>query len=166
MAKIRLASSLQTDSIVDGPGLRLVVWTQGCPHHCPGCHNPQSHDFNEGQEVDIDLLCKEIKEYDYHTGITFSGGEPMLQAKQCIEIARYAKLLGLDVWCYSGYTWEELLDSSDESIHQFIELIDVLVDGKFMNGLKSLELKFKGSSNQRCIDVQKTRETKVITQIN
>lgn len=165
MDKIRLAAPLQSDSIVDGPGLRLVVWTQGCPHHCAGCHNPESHSYEDGEEKDIAALCNEIKSLDYHTGITFSGGEPMEQAEACLKIAKFCKEMGLNIWCYTGYTFEQLTEAKDDTTMKFLGCIDVLVDGKFKQELKSLELKFKGSSNQRCIDVQKTLNQHEITLI-
>lgn len=162
MGKIRLAAPLQTDSIVDGSGLRIVIWTQGCPHACVGCHNPESHDYNAGIIYDIDQIIIEINKVDYHTGITFSGGEPMVQAKSCALLAKYAKSIGLNIWCYTGYTLETLLEKNDSSINEFLNYIDILVDGKFDINQKSLDLKFKGSKNQRIIDVQKTLNIKEI----
>ena len=118
--KIRMAASfdgksIQTDSIVDGPGLRAVIWTQGCSHNCKGCQNPQTHSFKGGELVDVEKICKEISELEYHTGITFSGGDPMFQSEACGVIAEYAKSLGLDVWCYTGFTFEELVELSKKS---------------------------------------------------
>lgn len=161
MEKIRLAAPIQTDSCVDGSGLRFVVWTQGCIHNCEGCHNPLSHDLQGGISCDLSELLNEITNLDYHTGITFSGGEPMLQAKKCTIIADKVKELGMNVWCYTGYRYEDLLTMNDD-IQSFLEKIDVLVDGKFELNLKTLDCKFRGSSNQRCIDMKKTRESKEI----
>lgn len=156
MEKIRLAAPIQSDSVVDGQGLRMVVWTQGCPHHCVGCHNPSSHSVDGGELVELSKLCNRINELDYHDGITFSGGEPFEQASACLHLAKHAKSLGLTVWCYTGYTWEALLARNDENSQEFLKTIDILVDGKFEQTLKSLNLSYRGSSNQRCIDVQKS----------
>lgn len=156
--KIRLAADLQPDSIVDGIGIRTVVWTQGCPHNCKGCHNPITHSFDGGFLVDIEDLKEEISNLKNQRGITFSGGDPMCQPKECAEIAEYAKELGLDIWCYTGYTYEQLIDMNNKYIKKFLTLIDVLVDGKFILEQKSYDLKFKGSRNQRIIDVPKSLE--------
>ncbi len=159
--QIRLASSLQPDSIVDGPGIRTVIWTQGCSHNCKGCQNPSTHDFKGGFSVPIEEVNKQLDELKAQQGITFSGGDPMFQPKQCTEIAKHAKDLGLDIWCYTGFTYEEVLKSKDMS--EFLKYIDVLVDGKFEIDKFSLDLDFRGSSNQRIIDVQKSlKENKVI----
>lgn len=155
MQKIRLAGELQTDSIVDGPGIRAVVWTQGCGHHCKGCHNPETWDFKGGMECDVDDIKRQLEQLEDHDGITLSGGDPMFQAKACYEIAKYAKELGFNVWCYTGYTYEQLMvmNGRDPYILKLLEQLDVLVDGKFELAQKSLNLKFKGSRNQRIIDV-------------
>lgn len=163
--KIRLASSIQIDSIVDGPGVRAVIWTQGCPHHCPGCHNPITHSMKNGYLEDIDILKEELSMMEGQTGVTFSGGDPMVQAEACLELAKHCQKLGLDVWCYTGYTFEELMDMSikNPKIKEFLNYINVLVDGKFILSKKSLSLKYKGSSNQRIIDIPKTfKEKKII----
>lgn len=160
--KIRLASDLQSDSIVDGEGIRTVIWTQGCPHHCPGCHNPETHDFNGGKLVDIEELKKQIFNLKNQDGITISGGEPFSQIEACMEIAKFAKSIGLNVWCYTGYTFEELLNRP--LAVEFLKYIDVLVDGKFILSEKSLNLKFRGSKNQRIINVKRSlREKRVCT---
>lgn len=165
MEKIRLAAPLQTDSVVDGRGLRMVVWTQGCPHHCPGCHNTMSHSYEGGTLYDIEELCQKITEFNYHDGITLSGGEPFEQVEACLKVASTAKAQGLNVWCYTGYQWETLLSKDDATLNMFLRCIDVLVDGVYMEELRSLDLTFRGSSNQRCIDVQKTLETGLINTI-
>ncbi len=156
--EIRLAADLQKDSIVDGPGIRTVIWTQGCPHNCFGCHNPSTHDFNGGALVDIDYIKSEIDDLVYQDGITFSGGDPMCQSAACYEIAKYARDLGLNIWCYTGYTFEQLIElgKKKQSIMDFLSVIDVLVDGKFMMEFKSLDCKYRGSTNQRLIDVRKS----------
>lgn len=149
---IRLASKLQQDSIVDGPGIRCVIWTQGCPHHCTGCHNPQTHDINGGMIVSIEDIIHEMQNMKLQTGITFSGGEPFLQAKALLDIAKEAKKLHWNIWAYSGYTFEEIIDQP--SMKELLSWIDVLVDGKFIEDQKDYRLRFKGSKNQRIIDVQ------------
>ena len=154
--KIRLATTeLSKDSIVDGEGIRTVIWTQGCPHHCLGCHNPETHDFDAGYLVDIEEIEKNIEILEGQDGITFSGGDPMLQPLPCSEIAKFCHLMDLNVWCYTGYTFEKLLEMSENNsnIMSFLKQIDVLVDGKFIKEEKSFDLKFKGSKNQRIIDV-------------
>ena len=149
--KIRLSSPIVTDSVVDGRGLRTVIWCQGCPHDCPGCHNPDTHDFAGGFLQDVDTLIEEILAVKMQSGVTFSGGDPMMQADSCAFIASRLKEQGINIWCYTGFTFEELLDRPD-CLH-FLQYIDVLVDGVFELSLKSYELMFKGSANQRIIDV-------------
>lgn len=149
---IRLASPLAFDSIVDGPGLRCVVWCQGCLHNCPGCHNPETQPMDLGNVVDTSELILEIQNSKMQTGITFSGGEPFLQATPLIEIALAAKECGLNIWAYSGYTIEEIFQ--DKEKFALLKHVDVLVDGRFIQAEKNFDLKFKGSKNQRIIDVQ------------
>ncbi|MCI8778424.1 MAG: anaerobic ribonucleoside-triphosphate reductase activating protein [Bacilli bacterium] len=158
--KIRLASNLQQDSIVDGEGLRTVIWTQGCSHNCLGCHNPETHDFKGGFELDIEDLKEKIKNTKYQDGITLSGGDPFFQIPACLEIARYCHALNLNVWCYTGYTFEQLMmiAKKNTKVLEFLEQIDVLIDGRFDLSKKSLNVKFRGSTNQRIIDVKKSLE--------
>lgn len=155
---IRLAADLQTDSIVDGPGLRAVIWTQGCSHHCKGCQNPQTWDFEGGGLVPIDMVKEAIDDLKYHTGITFSGGDPMFQVESCNELADYAIKKNLNIWVYTGFTYEEVLKMSKSKpiYKEFLEKIDVLVDGKFILKERDLSLLFRGSRNQRLIDVKKS----------
>ena len=155
---IRLAADLQSDSIVDGPGLRAVIWTQGCSHNCKGCQNPGTHDFNGGGLVPIKMVCDAIDELEYHTGVTFSGGDPMFQPVACNEIAKYAKSKGYNIWVYTGFTFEELIEMSEKNpiYAEFLHNIDVLVDGKFILEQRDLSLLFRGSKNQRLIDIKKT----------
>ena len=162
--KIRLAADLQKDSIVDGPGIRTVIWTQGCPHNCFGCHNPSTHDFNGGELIDIDLIKEEIDDLVFQNGITFSGGDPMCQADACYEIAKYAISKGLNIWCYTGFTFESLLKMSknNSDIYDFLKEIDVLIDGPFLLEKKSLDAIFRGSTNQRIIDVNKSLKNKKV----
>ncbi len=163
--KIRLATDqIQRDSIVDGEGIRSVVWTQGCPHHCLGCHNPETHSFTEGFLLEVSDVIKKIASLEGQDGITFSGGDPMAQAEACSLIASYCQENGLNVWCYTGYTYEELLSLSEEDpyIMNFLKNIDVLVDGKFVLAQKSFDLRFKGSKNQRIIDVPNSLKKKEV----
>ncbi len=155
---IRLAADLQTDSIVDGPGLRTVIWTQGCAHHCPGCQNPQTWDFNGGGLVSVDDVIAAIDELECQMGITFSGGDPMYQPEACAKIAKYCKDKGYNIWVYTGFTFEELLKMSQKKpiYREFLEVIDVLVDGRFKMAERDLSLLFRGSRNQRLIDIPKT----------
>lgn len=158
--KLKLASTLDFDSIVDGPGLRIVVWTQGCPHHCEGCHNPQTWDSSKGELYDIDELIHQIENSNLQTGITFSGGEPFMQAEQLMPLAAVAHKKGLNVWAYSGYRFEELL--MNEKHKQLLSMIDVLVDGRFEFAKKDFRLWYKGSYNQRIIDVQSSLQKETI----
>jgi anaerobic ribonucleoside-triphosphate reductase activating protein len=162
---IRLAADLQSDSIVDGPGLRTVIWTQGCGHHCKGCQNPQTWDFNGGGEVPIDMVLEAIDELEYQAGITFSGGDPMYQIEAFIELAKYVHECNMNVWVYTGFTYEELikLGKKDKKYLDVLKEIDILVDGPFVNSLKSFAVKFRGSSNQRIINVPESlKKNKVI----
>ena len=159
--KIRLAADLQADSIVDGEGVRTVLWTQGCPHKCKGCHNPQTHDFDGGVEVDVEEVIEALSEIKRQDGITLSGGDPVCQSEACYEISKAAHEMGLNVWCYTGFTYETMLQNPKH--RKLLEEIDVLVDGKFILEEKSYDLYFKGSRNQRIIDVQRSlKEEKVV----
>ena len=156
--KIRLAADIQTDSIVDGEGIRTVIWTQGCMHNCRGCHNPETHSFEKGFLVDTEDLKKQILLVKNQDGVTLSGGDPMFQPEASAEIAKFCQENGLNVWCYTGFTVEELLKTSETNpnLKALLENIDVLVDGKFKQEEKSLNLYFKGSKNQRILDVKKS----------
>ena len=158
--KIRLAGTVN-DSIVDGEGIRFVIFVQGCVHNCPGCHNPQTHDFTQGYETDTDELLEKIKANPLLDGVTFSGGEPFCQPAPLCEIAKGVKKLGLNVVCYSGYTFEELIELSkdDRDIKNLLYLTDILIDGRFVLEKRNLLLKFRGSDNQRIIDVKRSLET-------
>ncbi len=159
--KIRLAADLQPDSIVDGEGIRTVVWTQGCPHHCPGCHNPTTHDFEGGALVDVKEVIEKLRKIPNQDGITLSGGDPLCQSKACIEICKAAKEMGLNVWCYTGFTYEAILKNKKQ--RELLPYIDVLVDGRFILEEKSYNLYFKGSRNQRVIDVGRSlKEERVV----
>ena len=150
--KIRIAGTVN-DSIVDGPGLRFTVFTQGCPHGCPGCHNPETHDPTGGREEDTEALIEKMGKNPLLSGLTLSGGDPMLQPEACLELAKAAHQKGINVWLYSGYTWEELTEENDPARMALLGETDVMVDGRFMLEQRSLELDYRGSRNQRLIDV-------------
>ena len=154
---VRLAADLQPDSILDGSGIRTVIWFQGCLHNCCGCQNPETHDINGGFVTDTKDICEKLKHLKYQNGITLSGGDPFFQANAALEIAKYAKNIGLNVWAYTGFTYEALL-AGDKDRLELLKNIDVLVDGKFVLAEKSLNCKFRGSTNQRLIDVKNSLE--------
>ncbi len=154
LKKIRLAYKCSKDSTVDGPGLRIVVWTQGCVHNCKECHNPETHDLKAGYLEDIDNVIDYINQAKMQRGITLSGGEPFLQPLELVPIAQAAKKRGMDVWSFSGYTYEQILKSPKK--RKLLEELDVLVDGKFVIEEKDTRLRYKGSKNQRIIDVQQS----------
>ncbi len=165
----RFASKeIQQDSIVDGEGIRSVIWFQGCSHNCLGCHNPETHDFNAGVVVSLDDMKKQIGELEFQAGVTFSGGDPMMQVEALTELAKYVKEKGMNVWCYTGFTFEELLEIAEKNKHylEALKQIDVLVDGKFVMDLKSFDVQFRGSSNQRIIDVAKSLEKGKVVKIS
>lgn len=165
---IRLANKvIQQNSIVDGEGLRAVIWAQGCSHNCKGCHNPETHDFNGGFLVPLEDVKKQIAGIRCHDGVTFSGGDPMFQIDAFCELAKYIKSLGLNIWCYTGFKFETLLKmaSKNPTLMELLENIDVLVDGKFDLSQKSLNLYYKGSRNQRIIDVKSSLLGNAIVEI-
>ncbi len=157
MSVIRLAGIVR-ESIVDGPGFRFVVFVQGCPHHCKGCHNPQSHDFAGGRLYETDVLLAEIKKNPLLSGVTFSGGEPFCQPGPLVQLGAEVKKLGLNLIVYSGYTYEELSGMDNPDVHALLELSDYLIDGKFLLEQRNLLLRYRGSDNQRIIDLKRTRE--------
>ena len=150
--KIRLAAECTVDSIVDGPGLRTTIWTQGCKHDCKGCHNPSTHDMNGGYEVDVDDLVNFYLKQELQSGVTLSGGDPFYQPTALLELTNKLKKNNVNIWCYTGFVFEDLM--KDDICQQVLKNINVLVDGPFIIAKKSLALLFKGSENQRLIDVQ------------
>lgn len=152
------------DSIVDGEGIRFTIFVQGCPHKCKGCHNPQTHDFNGGKIVTTESLIEKIKGNPLLDGVTFSGGEPFCQAHELAVLADDIKKLGLNIVTYTGYDFEYLYQNRDKNSYgELLEKTDILIDGKFIEELKDWKIKFRGSSNQRCIDCQKSlKEGKAI----
>jgi len=150
---IRIAG-IMPESIVDGPGFRFTVFTQGCFHNCPGCHNPETHDPNGGRAVTVESLLDAMRKNPVLDGLTLSGGEPFEQVDACVSLAMGARAMGLNVWAYSGYTFEELL--ADPEKRRLLEVCDVVVDGPFLLSERTLEKRFRGSRNQRIIDVRKS----------
>ena len=164
MSELRIAG-LAPESIVDGPGFRFTVFTQGCPHHCEGCHNPNTHDFGGGEVVDTDTLWERISTDILLSGVTFSGGEPFEQAGNLLDLARKIKGAGLELAAYSGYTFDELLAAGGDKL-ELLKLCDVLVDGRFVLSQRSLMLRFRGSKNQRLIDVQRSLREGCVQEIH
>ena len=167
--KLKIAG-IQKDSIVDGPGLRYAVFTQGCFHKCEGCQNPQTHDPTGGYFMEIDDIFNEfISNYTYR-GITFSGGEPFLQADALADLAIKIKRSGKDrdIIVYTGYTYEEIdkiISEGSMSYFRLLSNIDYLIDGRFIKDKASLDCPFRGSTNQRIIDVKQTLAQKKVIEI-
>lgn len=164
---IRL-SGIAYESLVNGPGIRRVFFSQGCKHNCNGCFNPDTHDFNGGEERVIKDLIKDTLDNPMIKGVTFSGGDPFERAEEFSYMAREFKKAGLNIWCYSGYTFEEIIEKSkvNKNFRELINNIDVLVDGKFIEEEKDEEIKYRGSRNQRIIDVKKSLETNRVVTLN
>ncbi len=158
MASIKIAGTVN-DSIVDGEGFRFTIFTQGCYHNCPGCQNPQTHDINGGHETDTDTLLAQIAENPLLDGVTYSGGEPFLQPKPLAELGVKIHELGLNITTFTGYTLEQLTAMNDADVDALLLQTDVLIDGPFIMKLRDISLQFRGSSNQRIIDMNKTRQT-------
>ena len=156
---LRIAGIVR-ESIVDGPGIRFTIFCQGCPHACDGCHNPETHDFAGGKDVSIERLLEEIDKDPLLAGVTFSGGEPFCQPDGFVELGKRIKERGLNITTFSGYTLEELmsLGIQNAAIAELLELTDILIDGPFRKELKDLTLQFRGSKNQRVIDMNETRK--------
>lgn len=163
-SNLRLAGVVE-ESIVDGPGIRFSIFVQGCPHHCPGCHNPQTHSFTEGYFMDIDELFRMYEENPLLAGATFSGGEPFCQPGPLAELGEMIHIAGGNIITYTGYTYEKLLELGEENtdILRLMKVTDTLIDGPFVEALKDLELPFRGSTNQRIISLE--RGTTRITDI-
>ena len=159
-------AGITNDSIVDGPGIRLAIFAQGCKHNCKGCHNPVTHEFLPddmvikpsftqpgpgGDRYSIEAIFNEVlKASPLTQGVTFTGGDPLYQWSSFMQLAGSIKGLDLDIWCYTGFVWESIKQNP------LMKYIDVLVDGPYIESLRTLELPYRGSSNQRLIDVQKS----------
>lgn len=148
---------LVQDSIVDGPGLRFVCFVQGCPHNCPGCHNQGSHDPNGGTEMTTDEVIAQMLSNPLTDGLTLSGGEPFAQAEDCLTIAQAAHAHGLNVMAYTGWTYEHLLQDGSEAQKALLAEVDILVDGPFLIAERTLNLPWRGSRNQRVIDLKEVQ---------
>ena len=151
---IRIAGIVE-QSIVDGPGLRLVVFTQGCPHRCPGCHSPQTHDFEGGVDMPVTQLLSMLDRNPLLKGITLSGGEPLVRARELLPLALGVRERGKDIVCFTGYTFEELLGkmADDQPLSDLLGMISLLVDGRYEQSQRDLTLPFRGSRNQRLLDL-------------
>lgn len=154
---LRIAGIVR-ESIVDGPGIRFVVFCQGCPHQCQGCHNAVTHDFDGGYVCEIDKILKAIDENPLLDGVTFSGGEPACQPKGFLTLAKALRERNLHIMMYSGYTFEELQELAEDSeeLRELLEYVDILVDGRYEAIERDLTLSFRGSRNQRVIDMKET----------
>ena len=161
---IRIAGVVR-ESIVDGPGLRFTVFCQGCPHHCEGCHNMATHDFSGGYDCEISRILEAIDENPLLDGVTFRGGEPMCQPEAFYNLAVQVKERGLNIVTYTGFTYEELITMGESNIgvKKLMDLTDILVDGRFVLEERDLTLPFRGSANQRLIDMNLTRELGKLT---
>ncbi len=155
--KIRIAGVIG-ESVVDGPGIRTVVFAQGCPRVCKGCHNPETLDPAGGQDMEDTEILRLIEKTKLVKGVTFSGGEPFMQAGAFARLGKKVREKGLDIMTYTGYTWEELLEigQEDPAARELLEISDYLVDGPFMESKKDLTLAFRGSANQRIINVRES----------
>lgn len=164
---IRIAGTVN-DSIVDGPGLRYTIFVQGCPHNCPGCHNPQTHDFNSGTLADINDVCRWAISNPLLSGVTFSGGEPLCQAEGLYRLGLMIKeKTDYDIITFTGYTFEYLLKNADKDnfYMELLSITDYLIDGRFEEDKKSYLLQFRGSSNQRILDCRQSLSKKKAVEI-
>ncbi len=161
---VRLADVILHDSITDGPGMRSVIWFQGCERDCLGCHNKKTQDPKGGFTSEISVIIDELTHKKMLSGITISGGKPFNQKEALLTIVRMLKKAGLSIWVYTGYYYEELLN--DQTNQLILSYIDVLVDGPFTLSLRDLQLHFRGSSNQRLIDVQASYLSKKVITLN
>ena len=151
---IRLSGPLEHDNIVNGDGLRVVLWTQGCPNHCPGCQNPETWDYESDTLVKIEDIKKELASFKGQAGLTFCGGEPFVQAKACKEIADYARQeFGWNIWSFSGFTYEIIKEYGKEP-WELLKSLDALIDGPFILAQRDLSLRFRGSKNQRLLHLE------------
>ena len=154
--QIRLSGYI-LESIVDGPGIRTVVFTQGCPHHCKGCHNPKTHPFDKGKLIEIEEIVDILSSNPLSSGLTISGGEPFVQVEEVLELINQYKKINPkhDIIIYTGYTYEYLKNLNDHMINEILSKIDILIDGPYIEELRDLTLEFRGSSNQRIISLKK-----------
>lgn len=152
--QIRLSGPLEHDSIVNGDGLRAVLWTQGCPNHCKGCQNPETWDFEGGFLVDIEEIKERLSKFKGQSGLTFCGGEPFVQPEACKEIADWVRQeLGWNVWSFSGFTYEAIKKRGGAA-WEFLKSLDALIDGPFILEERDISLRFRGSRNQRLLHLE------------
>lgn len=164
--KVYLAG-IERHSFVNGPGTRYVIFFQGCPHHCPGCQNPETWEEKKGTVYQTEDIISDILSTKFLDGVTFSGGDPLFQADSAYEIAKILHEKGISVWCYTGWTYEAVLAGTvSASASDLLDVIDVLVDGPFLLSLRSDTCLYRGSSNQRIIDVKKSKEEKAVVLLN
>ncbi|MGI5892219.1 MAG: anaerobic ribonucleoside-triphosphate reductase activating protein [Bacillota bacterium] len=164
--KIKIAGILK-ESVVDGPGIRMVVFCQGCPHDCPGCHNPKTHDIKAGYWEETDSIIASFLSHKHLNGLTISGGEPFLQAEACSRIAKAVKDAGKNIILFTGYTWQQLQEQEkiNTAVKELLLNSDIVVDGPFIEQEKDLNLSFRGSKNQKVIDIQKSLTKNEIIEI-
>lgn len=163
-------SGIVHESLVDGLGIRTTIFISGCKHNCKGCQNPEVQNFNNGKEFTLDIqryIVNQIKNNPLIQGITLSGGDPMFSAEDICEFLKLAKgeLVNINIWCYTGFTFEEIIASKDIHMMELLKMCDVIVDGKFIEEEKDITLAFKGSRNQRIIDVQKSLNQNKVTNL-
>ncbi|MDP4147317.1 MAG: anaerobic ribonucleoside-triphosphate reductase activating protein [Bacillota bacterium] len=161
-------SGIAYESLVNGPGLRRVIFAQGCKHKCKGCFNEDTHSLEGGEFMNMDDIIEDIKDNPFLKGVTFSGGDPWEQADKFSYMAPNIKALGLNIWCYTGYTFEYILENKDKRAgwNELLSNIDVLVDGKFEEDKYSANLRYRGSENQRIINIQDSLQSGKIVLIN
>lgn len=159
-------SGIIRESIVDGPGFRFTIFVQGCPHGCPGCHNPNTHSIFGGYKISVEDVISQIKDTPLISGVTFSGGEPFIQPIPLTLLSKKIHSLGYNIICYTGYTYENILDSNNKDKIKLLSNIDILIDGPFDISMRSIDLKFRGSLNQRVIDIKKSLEYSKIVEID
>ncbi len=143
---------------VDGPGFRTSIYFAGCQHHCPGCHNPSTWDMNGGDEMTVNQIAERV--YDNKLAVTFSGGDPLYQIEDLVKLAQTLKHCGINIWCYTGFTYEFIVQHTEYS--KILPYIDVLVDGEYKESLRDISLLFRGSTNQRLIDVAHSSPDKIV----
>lgn len=153
MVEIINIAGTVTDSIVDGPGIRYSIFAQGCSHNCLGCHNPQTHEFGTGKDISVSQLFSDIQKNPLVRGVTFSGGDPFFQGKGFAQLAALLHTKQYEVACYTGFTWEHLVALGSPEQQELLSNLDILVDGPFLIMERNLDLLFRGSENQRIINV-------------
>lgn len=163
--KIRIAG-IFNDSLVDGPGVRLSIFMQGCPHACQGCHNPNTWDKNGGYLVNLDDIVSKFSENKFLDGITLTGGDPLIHVEKSLYLAKKAKKHGLNIIIYTGFLYEDLIKKNDKNLKELFKISDVLIDGPFIIKLHDKNLKWRGSSNQRIIALKESLESNKIIEID